>query len=277
MNEHRNSNLPTETTVSTTSVDTDLPTDSRQTNEVSTTDETNTTTDACLSALRTAARQLGHSPSKADYEALGLTPASATIIRTLGGWNAAKEEAGLKTHSSTGSRVTPPPDDIDIDDSIRAEWATLSVDQRWHYRNREQNATRTLRRRDYIRAWVFEYKAASDGCSNCSEHHPACLDFHHLNPETKEKSISKMITYGYGKARLREEIEKCELLCANCHRKLHHRNRTGSWKRGRNENELTGDYENESLDKCEPENTTGYVSQPRTRSLTPTHAPADDD
>ncbi|WP_224333358.1 homing endonuclease associated repeat-containing protein [Haloprofundus halobius] len=236
MKSDHDSNLNAETTVSTTTENSHSITRSGHPSAVSAAEKTNTTTkDACLSALRSAARQLGHSPSKADYEALGLTPASATIIRTLDGWNAAKEKAGLKTNSSTSSSITPPPADVDIDDSIRAKWASLSVDQRWHYRNREQNATRTLRRRDYIRAWVHEYKAASNGCAQCSEHHPACLDFHHLDPDTKEKSISKMITYGYGKTRLREEIDKCELLCANCHRKLHYRDQSGCWKRSESE------------------------------------------
>jgi hypothetical protein len=39
----------------------------------------------CLAALRRAAERLGKSPTKAEYEKLGLTPASATIIRTVGG------------------------------------------------------------------------------------------------------------------------------------------------------------------------------------------------
>lgn len=35
-------------------------------------------------------------------------------------------------------------------------------------------------------------------------------------------NVAKTITYGYGKDRLREEIEKCTVLCANCHRKEHY-------------------------------------------------------
>ncbi len=44
-----------------------------------------TTEDECLEALLEAADRLGESPTKAQYEELGLTPASATIIRTCGG------------------------------------------------------------------------------------------------------------------------------------------------------------------------------------------------
>jgi len=34
-------------------------------------------------------------------------------------------------------------------------------------------------------------------------------------------AVGKLITNGFGKDRLREEIEKCIVLCANCHRKEH--------------------------------------------------------
>ena len=44
-----------------------------------------TTEQECLDALREAAERLGESPTKAAYEDLGLTPASATIIRVVGG------------------------------------------------------------------------------------------------------------------------------------------------------------------------------------------------
>jgi 5-methylcytosine-specific restriction endonuclease McrA len=34
-------------------------------------------------------------------------------------------------------------------------------------------------------------------------------------------AINKMVLYGYSKSRIRAEIEKCELLCANCHARFH--------------------------------------------------------
>ena len=73
-----------------------------------------TTEAARPASLREAADRLEASPTKAEYEDLGLTPASATIIRQLGGWNAAKEAAGLETNPSTGSRTMPEPDDVEL-------------------------------------------------------------------------------------------------------------------------------------------------------------------
>ena len=106
-----------------------------------------TTTDY-LHALQDAAATLEESPTKQQYEDLGLTPAASTILRHFDGWNAAKREVGLDTNTSTGSRVGPMPDDVDFTD---AELAALSQDQRWHYRNREHNTQRTLDRRDRLR------------------------------------------------------------------------------------------------------------------------------
>ncbi len=107
-----------------------------------------TTEAECIDALREAAERLGESPTKAQYEELGLTPASATILRQIGSWNEAKERAGLETNVSRGSRVASKPDEVDLPDHL--VWEELSVDQRWHYRNREWNTERTLRRRHFV-------------------------------------------------------------------------------------------------------------------------------
>lgn len=177
-----------------------------------------TAEEECLDALREAARRLGTSPTKAAYEELGLTPASATIIRTLGGWNDAKEAAGLSTNASTGSRVGPPPETVP--EEVAARWGELSVDQRWHYRNREWNTERTLQRRAELREWVDE-QTAEAACVQCGESDPRCLDLHHLDSTEKSLGISEMITRGTSKPLLSEEMEKCEVLCTNCHRAEH--------------------------------------------------------
>lgn len=172
----------------------------------------------CRQALRTAADRLGESPSKAQYEALDIAPSSATIVRTMGGWNAAKTAAGLETKASHGSRVQPKPDDVDLPDG--ATWAELSADQRWHYRHRAQNARQTLDRRAALRAWVHGLKR-DRGCAQCSETDPACLDFHHRDTAEKTATVSAMVSNGRSPDSIRAEMERCDVLCANCHRKEH--------------------------------------------------------
>ena len=57
------------------------------------------------------------------------------------------------------------------------------------------------------------------GCYFCAEIDPICLQFHHLNPTEKDFEI-----HGGTKSslnRYKQEIDKCEILCANCHLKVH--------------------------------------------------------
>lgn len=173
----------------------------------------------CLDALQDAAEELDASPTKAEYETLGLTPSASTILRIVGGWNEAKRRAGLETNPSTGSRVESKPDSVDLPDGT--VWEDLTQDQRWHYRHAEHNAERTLERRQRLRAWVNDRKAER-GCSECGESDPACLDFHHPNDD-KEMAITDMVTHGYSTDRLETEIAGCAVLCANCHQKRHDR------------------------------------------------------
>jgi hypothetical protein len=178
-----------------------------------------TTEAECFEALREAAERLEESPTKADYEDLGLRPASATIIRVVGGGNEAKEKADLDTNPSTGTRVQPKTDHVAIPED--SEWDELSVDQRWHYRNVERNTERTLSRRQRLCTWANDHKR-DRGCHSCSETRPACLDFHHDQRDQKSMAVTDMITNGYGRETLRAEIAKCTVLCANCHRREHY-------------------------------------------------------
>lgn len=58
------------------------------------------------------------------------------------------------------------------------------------------------------------------GCQVCDESSPVCLDFHHRNPESKVGCVSQMVQCSWDMVLV--EIEKCDILCANCHRKLTH-------------------------------------------------------
>ena len=175
---------------------------------------------ACVQALQAAAERLGKSPTKAEYEELGLQPAASTILRQCGGWNAAKERAGLETNPSRGSRVQEQPDDVELPDGL--VWEELTQDQRWHYKNRDRDRPYTEDRKRRHRAWVYEQKEAA-GCGQCGEDDGRCLDFHHREDERKWLKVSLMVTYGYAKEKLEKEIAKCDVLCANCHRLEHYR------------------------------------------------------
>jgi len=165
-----------------------------------------------------AAERLGRSPTKADYESLGVTPSASTILRVVGGWNEAKRRAGLETNPSTGSRVKSKPDGVALPEGT--DWEDLTQDQRWHYNHVEENTERTHKRRKRLRTWVNDQKA-DRGCAACGESDPVCLQFHHPDPESKTASVGAMISDSVPESEVRAEVEQCVVLCANCHRKEH--------------------------------------------------------
>lgn len=66
---------------------------------------------------------------------------------------------------------------------------------------------------------AVEYKGGR--CENCGyDRCLGALEFHHLDPTKKDFNISSK---GYTRSweRVREELDKCVMLCANCHREIH--------------------------------------------------------
>ena len=59
----------------------------------------------------------------------------------------------------------------------------------------------------------------SNSCVECFESHPDVLEFDHVEPSTKNTDVSYMAQHAYSLKTIEEEIAKCILLCANCHRK----------------------------------------------------------
>ena len=54
------------------------------------------------------------------------------------------------------------------------------------------------------------------GCIRCGfKEHYAALEFHHRNPAEKKFLVSKGENYSW--AMCEAEIEKCDVLCSNCH------------------------------------------------------------
>lgn len=57
----------------------------------------------------------------------------------------------------------------------------------------------------------------SHPCVNCGESDHVVLHFDHVNPNDKVSEISTMIRNGTAWKNILNEIEKCQVLCANCH------------------------------------------------------------
>ena len=89
--------------------------------------------------------------------------------------------------------------------------------------NPERNNRNWTELRKRKKEWIDDYKSTHP-CVHCGESHPACLDFHHRNPSEKTLTISLAIARA-SLERIQMEVAKCDILCANCHRKLHHKER----------------------------------------------------
>ena len=59
-------------------------------------------------------------------------------------------------------------------------------------------------------------------CSRCGVRHLSLssYDFHHVKGN-KENNISAMMNQNLSFEQIKEELDKCIILCANCHRELH--------------------------------------------------------
>jgi hypothetical protein len=66
------------------------------------------------------------------------------------------------------------------------------------------------------RQFVWDY-LKEHPCIDCGESDPIVLEFDHL--KDKEGDISKMILQSFSITRIKKEIDKCEVRCANCHRR----------------------------------------------------------
>lgn len=62
----------------------------------------------------------------------------------------------------------------------------------------------------------------------CGESDPIVLDFHHRHG--KDRAVSRMIADGLAISTIQSEIDKCDVLCSNCHRRVTAKER--GWFRG---------------------------------------------
>ena len=88
--------------------------------------------------------------------------------------------------------------------------------KRWYERNKARHVKNVRARNKLVEKecqhYVLEHLLANP-CA-CGEARPAALQFHHVRGE-KSGEVSTFFAYSLG--RVKEEIEKCDVMCANCH------------------------------------------------------------
>ena len=82
----------------------------------------------------------------------------------------------------------------------------------------EKNSIIRKRSRKTAREFVYEFLLENE-CLDCGESDPVVLEFDHR--EQKEYNICRMVANGTSIDKIKNEISKCEVRCANCHKKRH--------------------------------------------------------
>lgn len=92
---------------------------------------------------------------------------------------------------------------------------------RRHYANNRQSYLHKARRRDALMHAVYRREIlaylAGHPCVDCGESDPVCLEFDHVHGQ-KIQAISELMRRHRWRA-LEQELPKCEVRCANCHRR----------------------------------------------------------
>lgn len=96
-----------------------------------------------------------------------------------------------------------------------------AMNAEYYKRSPEQTVNRLAykdKSKEKCRAFVKAYLAES-ACVDCGNDDPLVLEFDHVRGE-KVRSVSIWMSGGYSLQTLVKEIEKCEVRCANCHRRV---------------------------------------------------------
>lgn len=83
---------------------------------------------------------------------------------------------------------------------------------------RERAKIRRNKIRNQLHTAILKYLSLHP-CAVCGEDDPRVLEFDHIDPTLKSFCISHGIRYGVPIAKIQSEIEKCQVLCANCHKR----------------------------------------------------------
>lgn len=89
------------------------------------------------------------------------------------------------------------------------------------FQDPEYRAKRYLSRKKWrVKLKKIGESRKSLGCLTCDEKEICCLDFHHKDPKLKKLCLSQFSKFT-SLQQFIDELDKCIVLCSNCHRKLH--------------------------------------------------------
>jgi len=126
-------------------------------------------------------------------------------------------------------------------DEFNSRWKHLGERQRtcracqseqkknWYKKNKKSHKENVYENKikniEAARAYVWDF-LLSHPCVKCGESDPAILEFDHVRGQ-KRAEVTKLMRDGYTLKIIQREIDKCVVLCANCHKRKTYKN---SWR-----------------------------------------------
>lgn len=100
----------------------------------------------------------------------------------------------------------------------RCKECELKYIQKYNKVHIKDTRHRNRKRKDKLKIW-FNEKFKNKPCKDCNGiFPPCCMDFDHLDGQIKSRTLATLVGEGYSKEKILEEVSKCDLICANCHR-----------------------------------------------------------
>lgn len=89
--------------------------------------------------------------------------------------------------------------------------------KRYYYKNLDKYRIKNSNRRQMLQSFVNSLKFKE--CFDCKSFFPPyVMDFDHRDGGTKVNDVARLVREGWSKTKILIEIEKCDLVCSNCHR-----------------------------------------------------------
>ncbi|MGB6839188.1 MAG: hypothetical protein WBE27_02885, partial [Microgenomates group bacterium] len=93
--------------------------------------------------------------------------------------------------------------------------------RRYYHENKKRQLPLALARTRKARKQKSEFirEIKNKACIDCGLKYPHyVMDFDHRNDDDKIINVAHAVTRNWSLTRIKEEIEKCDVVCANCHR-----------------------------------------------------------
>lgn len=95
--------------------------------------------------------------------------------------------------------------------------------KKWYLKKKKKEQAKKSRKRVIRRNRKYVEIHKLDHPCFCGETEPCCLSYHHREGDKKEGNISDMVNRGYSITKIQTEIDKCNIMCLNCHARLHNK------------------------------------------------------